>query len=335
MRASIDVLAERTLQRAVQCILADPHRLWTCTNGDVIQVVAAGLVNAHEGPDFHDMAILHNGTLYVGNGEFHRRSSDWHAHEHDADPRYASLLLHVVLVDDGSACDARWTIVMSAADMWRGIRRRSEEQDHRIELPVEELQHFALLRLLRTSAEAHVHVRRLGMPGAVRAMATQWMERLQAKRHRPWDDAGVRALRRRLPAAPMGMMAIEFQHVAVDDVLGAIQRAERERIAHEGTAMRREVFVNVILPLCLSVSGHEQRIVLFQWYWSARAVHPYGMLLRRFPGISQDYVWQQQGMLEFHRDHGRRTSVCAEAIREYGFANTLEFLRVSEGSVSL
>lgn len=335
MQQHVHELPERTLQRAVQVILADPHRTWRCSNGDDVQIVAAGLVNAHEGPDFQDMAILHNGTVYVGSGEFHKRSSDWMAHDHHHDRRYASLLLHIVLVDDAPVADAKWTLVLNASDMWRGLRLQSEQSKETSELPVEELQHFALLRLLRTSAEAHVHIRRVGPAGALQAMASAWLDRLGRKRHRPVQDWQISAVRMRLPTSSMGCMAQEFTSVAIDDVLGALDRAERERIAYEGTAMRRELLVNVALPICVARAGNEQRIRLFQWYWSAKAVHPYGALRRRFPQIAQDYVWQQQGMLEFLRDHSRQHTVCAEVIREYGFARTLEFLHVSGGSVSL
>jgi hypothetical protein len=244
-------------------------------------------------------------------------------------------LVHVVLEDDVPVGTARWTVVMSAADMWRGIRLRSEARVVPSELAVDEVQHFALLRLLRTSAEAHVHVRRVGTRRAIQAMAAQWIERLMAKRHRPIDDGWARAVIARLPASPLGRVADEFAHCAIDEILPAMAHAERERVASEGPAMRRELLVNVILPVCLSIAGAEQRIVLFQWYWSVRAVHPYAMLRRRYPTIPQEYVWQQQGMLEFHRDHHRYHTVCAEAIRAYGFGDTLEFLRVSEGSVSL
>lgn len=335
MHQHVHELPERILQRAVQAILADPHRLWRCSNGDEVQIVAAGLVNVHDGPDFRDMAVLHNGTVYVGNGEFHRKASDWMTHDHQHDRRYASLLVHVVLADDAPVPDARWTIVLDPSDLWRGIRLHRERSAVTTELPVEELQHFALLRLLRTSAEAHVHIRRVGTTGAVQAMASAWLDRLGRKRHRPVDEHEIAALRVRVSGSAMGRMAQEFTSIAIDDVLGALERAECERIAREGAAMRRELLVNVVLPVCVARAGNEQRIRLFQWYWSAKAVHPYGVLRRRFPQIAQDYVWQQQGMLEFLRDHSRQATVCAEVIREYGFARTLEFLHVSGGSVSL
>lgn len=51
---------------------------------------------------------------------------------------------------------------------------------------------------------------------------------------------------------------------------------------------------------------------------------------RRFAGQPQDYVWEQQGMLEYLRHHGRRVSTCGEAIRAYGVSGALEFLRATE-----
>ena len=322
-----ETLNERAYQRRVHALLSDPVQRWTCTNGDEIQIVAAGLINVHDGPDFRDMCVLHNGSIHVGNGEFHIRASDWSTHEHAIDARYASLLLHIVFTNDAPPIDdARWTLCVPFPPLHADKVSGSTESPS--ESPLVELQHHALLRLLRNTAEAQQHMRRIGVRGTTRAMTVAWLDRLTHKRHRPLRLEILVGLREAVATSTMGLLAEDFSMCHADDVLGAIRAAEHQSIAREGAALRRELFVNAVLPVCCALARDDQRIHLLQWYWSARSVHPYGHLRRRFPELEQGYVWQQQGMLEYLRHHGTRTTVCADIIRTYGLERTLRFLRL-------
>ncbi|MDZ4746060.1 MAG: DUF2851 family protein [bacterium] len=325
-----EILNERAYQRRVHAMLSDPATTWTCTNGDVIQIVAAGLINVHDGPDFRDMCVLHKGIIHVGNGEFHVRASDYGAHDHAIDMRYASLLLHIVFTNDAPPVDdARWTLCIPVPSKPALAKNVSASTDPS-ESPLPELQHHALLRLLRNTAEAQQHMRRIGVRGATIAMATAWLDRLSRKRHRPMHAEVLVGLRDGVATSPIGLLAEDFSMCHADDVLGAINAAEHRSIAREGAAMRRELFVNAVLPVCCALARDDQRIPLLHWYWSARSVHPYGHLRRRFPDLAQLYVWQQQAMLEYLRHHGTRTTVCADIIHSYGLEHTLRFLRLVE-----
>ncbi len=328
--AEVDRADERRLQRAVQAVLGDPARRWRCTDGTEVQIVASGMINPFEGPDFRDMAVLHDGLLHVGTGEFHRRASEWYRHGHDDDRRFENILMHVVMVDDGAVPAARWTLVLSPADVARGMAmlRRSEANGI---VAVEELQHQALLRLLRLTAEADVHVRRTGRVEACVNMTNDWIERLARKRHRPIDTMMWDAFRRRFPESIMGRLIAGIDDVEAEQLLETIDAAEGQRIGIEGMAMRREIFVNAVLPVLCAVASDNHRIVLLQWYWTARSVHPYGALLRRYPAVPQSYVWQQQGILEYQRHHGTIVSTCADVVRQYGFDSTLRFLKMASG----
>lgn len=320
-------LPEHVLQRAVHALLSDPGRTWTCTNGDVVQVVAAGTRNVYEGPDFRDAAILHRGIVVVGDVEFHVKASHWTAHHHGDDPRYASLLLHVVLENDAELEHvARWTLVLREVDVLSALRKL-ERVPQATDVDVEALQHFALLRLLRQSVDADTLLRRLGPREALRALVAQWLDRMSAKRQRPHDQKVLDGLRSAVCDSAIGSLVERLREVPSDQLLAAIDQAERRTICGEGVALRREVFTNCALPLMCTMAGQEQRIVLLQWYWSAKSVHGYGVLRRRFPEQQQERVWQQQGMLEHLRAHGRRTSTCAEEIKAYGLSRAVDFLQ--------
>ncbi|MCR5680165.1 MAG: DUF2851 family protein [Prevotella sp.] len=74
-----------------------PLKALTTTDGREVEVIDPGLYNRRNaGPDFFNAKVRIEGTLWVGNVEIHDKASDWYAHGHDRDPRYDSVMLHVV-----------------------------------------------------------------------------------------------------------------------------------------------------------------------------------------------------------------------------------------------
>lgn len=66
-------------------------------DGRKLKIVSPGRLNRGGGPDFHDGAIILEGQLFRGDIEFHRTNDDWNVHLHNNDPKYNSVILHVVL----------------------------------------------------------------------------------------------------------------------------------------------------------------------------------------------------------------------------------------------
>jgi hypothetical protein len=66
------------------------------TDGEKVEVVDPGTRNTDSGPDFFNAKVRIDGTLWVGNIEIHRNSSDWMRHHHDTDGAYDNVILHVV-----------------------------------------------------------------------------------------------------------------------------------------------------------------------------------------------------------------------------------------------
>lgn len=77
----------------------DLNRLQS-TTGQSIQILLHGLYNQDSGPDFLNAKIRIDDTLWIGHIEMHLKSSDWIAHQHQNDPAYENVILHVVLDDD-------------------------------------------------------------------------------------------------------------------------------------------------------------------------------------------------------------------------------------------
>lgn len=84
------------------------HRLWrpadrmVTAGGQEVEVIDTGLLNTDSGPDFFNAKVRVGDQVWAGNVELHVNASDWYRHHHDSDPAYESVILHVVLNDDGA-----------------------------------------------------------------------------------------------------------------------------------------------------------------------------------------------------------------------------------------
>ncbi|MEM9528521.1 MAG: DUF2851 family protein [Bacteroidota bacterium] len=86
------------------------HYLWkqarfnlgnlTTTTGENISIQDFGQYNTDAGPDFSGGQIILNGLHWAGNIEIHVNASEWYAHEHETDPAYDNVILHVVFEED-------------------------------------------------------------------------------------------------------------------------------------------------------------------------------------------------------------------------------------------
>lgn len=66
-------------------------------DGQSLSILKPGERNETEGPDFHTAMILIDGRFEQGDIELHLDSADWYRHNHDRDPHYNNVILHVVL----------------------------------------------------------------------------------------------------------------------------------------------------------------------------------------------------------------------------------------------
>lgn len=70
------------------------------TTGEKIEIIHVGYLNSDAGPDFFNAKIKISSTLWAGNVEIHLKRSDWIAHNHENNPNYANIILHVVMEND-------------------------------------------------------------------------------------------------------------------------------------------------------------------------------------------------------------------------------------------
>ena len=87
------------------------------TQGETVEVLQAGTHNTNAGPDFLEAQIRIGDTLWSGSVEIHVNASEWLAHQHQHDPAYHNVILHVVWENDkpiqrGQTNEAIPTIVL-------------------------------------------------------------------------------------------------------------------------------------------------------------------------------------------------------------------------------
>ncbi|HKJ49221.1 MAG TPA: DUF2851 family protein [Christiangramia sp.] len=66
------------------------------SENDQIKIVNPGFQNELAGPDFFNAKVQIGEQLWAGNVEMHIKSSDWYFHQHETDPNYDNVILHVV-----------------------------------------------------------------------------------------------------------------------------------------------------------------------------------------------------------------------------------------------
>ncbi len=85
-------------ERHLQCVWYDerlrPSHLQT-ESGEPVVVLSPGRWNLGAGPDFLGASLRIGDRCVTGDVEVHIRPSDWRAHGHGSDPRYADVAVHV------------------------------------------------------------------------------------------------------------------------------------------------------------------------------------------------------------------------------------------------
>ena len=72
----------------------------TTTDGRPLKIIFPGMAHQDAGPDFKQAVIKIGDLTWAGDVEIHVNSSDWNRHGHSVDPKYQSVILHVVYRHD-------------------------------------------------------------------------------------------------------------------------------------------------------------------------------------------------------------------------------------------
>ena len=83
--------------------------------GEQIQVLRPGQRNADAGPDFLNARLRLGDVEWNGAVEIHLRASDWARHQHQTDPKYDQVVLHVVGQHDADVARTNGSLIPALA----------------------------------------------------------------------------------------------------------------------------------------------------------------------------------------------------------------------------
>ncbi|MBM2814994.1 MAG: hypothetical protein HW421_1756 [Ignavibacteria bacterium] len=325
---------EIELQTAVQSLLSDPAVVRSSISGKRLQILSPGRLNTSEGPDFSRMAILLNGQVIVGEGEFHLKASDWKQHKHHSDKKYAQVILHIVLDYDDTEAFAGETLHLDENLVYNEYNTFINPDYKPVDLDsIEDLQYYALHRLLRKSSEAQKILNTTNLENAFSEMVRSFLEKFNSRRKRPvYLSREIFTLMKEINNSVQFKLLENISIGIKKNYQLDLEELLKQKIASERPHLRRELVMNCTLPLAVCLADEQSRIDLFSWYWSAAAKQKYGVLTRQFKDIPQTYIWQQQGLLEYMQLIGKRANIIAEDFEYYAFAEVLSFYQLAQNT---
>jgi len=323
---------ERVLQRIVHNSLSDPSIIRRTFSGKRIQVLSPGRINHSAGPDFLEVAIMLDGAIVVGDAEFHRNSNEWEQHRHTEDSRYDNVILHIVINHNTSIKHNFEVLIMDAAELQssNSLMNENQKEENNAET-LDDLQHFALLRILRKTGEAKKELNENGLIPALSNLTKNYLQNYHSgKKRQVYSDVDLVYIANSIIDTAAARFLLEINDIDFALIPDRMLSLIKKQIATEGAHLRREIVLNCVLPLALAISEEQSRINLFLWYWSTPALHRYGVLSRKFSELPQNFLWQQQGMLEYLREYGSKKNLVKESISNYGFGEILNFYFVGK-----
>jgi len=325
-------MKEKELQKYVHKYLSEPSKVLQTSSKKRLQILSPGRINHSEGPDYLDIAILLDGLVIVGDAEFHRRASDWNAHQHsETSQRYSNVILHIVFDNNTQLNELLFeTLVLNEKEILEVINENEIDTKDIIN-SAEDLQHFALVRLLRKASEAQQLLNSYNLKDSLNRFSNEFINNYSSKRRRPvYDEEKFGSIIQSLGASNILRFLQSLENKETMEIPDKMIEIIKTKIETEGAAFRRELVLNVVLPLALCLADETSRINLFLWFWSIPALNKYGVLSRHFPMLSQNFLWQQQGMLEYLKLHGRKQNIVSNVISDYGFNEVLGFYRLGK-----
>ncbi len=329
---------ERFLQKKVHNLISNPSIIRNTVAGKRIQILSPGVHNNLEGPDFLDLAVMIDSQIIIGDAEYHKNSSDWNKHKHSLDERYKKVILHIVSNNDLDVNNQFHTLLISNEELNEFDKKHNlinnyTSSDDSSE--IEALHQYSLSRILRKTAEIKKILNNDEFQNATLIILKNFFSRYLSLRRRPkynaefLDNFLSNWQNTKFYSFLLSINSIECSEIP--DKLVALLKDSSSGI---GASLRREIVLNCIFPISLAQSGEEARINLFLWYWSTPSIGSYGILKKKFPHISQNFLWQQQGMLEYNRMFGSKKDTnsdnTSDYLLNYSLGEILDFYQIGQ-----
>jgi len=179
-------LREIDLQKIIHLAISDPAIIRQTESNKRLQILSPGEFNVHEGPDFLESAILLEGNIIVGDIEIHKSASDWINHNHSRNLAYNNVCLHIVLNNDRIIPNVNFeTLVISDEEIRKYIEEPKEPVVSTDNFTIDELHHFALIRLLRKTSEAQTLLKQSTVIYTIKQLVSVYLTKYNSRRRRP------------------------------------------------------------------------------------------------------------------------------------------------------
>ncbi len=341
---------EFDIQKKVHLLFSEPSNVYRTLSNKRLQILSPGKLNNKEGPDFIDIAILLEGNIIVGDSELHLRASDWVTHKHQTDPKYSRTILHIVFENDQSIPENFETLLLDYNQLPEPDLALYPEESDLID-SIEEIQNYAITRLLRKTAEVQQLMEQISPNIALEkekyfalfnepkitelrkifnTIIFKFLSNYLNQRHRPYySNINLEDFSNAFANSTFFDFLVNLNTNDNPSLTEELFRLMKQKIYTEGNHLRREIIMNCLLPLGLAIANEKARIALLAWFWSAPAVSSYGILTRKFRSIPQNYVWQQQGMLEIIKSKGKQKSSLRDTLKKFKIGEVLTFFQLS------
>jgi hypothetical protein len=292
---------ETVWQEALKSYFASNNEnYFVSQKGKSVTIMSLGEHNLFEGPDFTSACIMLNGQLTVGDIEFHKKSSNWLQHKHSANDKYKNVILHMVLLDNKPFPANFETIIIEKNQLAKFLKPKTPTVNYDY-AAYEDFKQFALLRLNRRT----IDISQLLMTKTLKETYTLTVINFTSKYEK---------LQKRPTKLNFSIDNIlnELENSFIFDFIENINDKKNEiqtnfekfllsKMNYVNNHFKLELLTNSILPLCFCIANNHLKTELLMWYLTAKTKCSYGILLRKYPQISQKYIWLQQGMLEHRR----------------------------------
>ncbi|MGB9771663.1 MAG: DUF2851 family protein [Candidatus Kapaibacteriota bacterium] len=301
---------ELKLQQRIHKLISDPSKVFTTVAGKRLQFLSPGYLNREKGPDFRNVAILLNGAIIICDCEFHKNASEWLDHSHSFSNEYKNVGVHIVFNNDITINENFETLVINPDDLPTENFDNLEIEFNEYLNTLDELQNYALLRLLRKTSDVKIFLESMPLDIAFETSIRNFLYKYRARKRRPiYKDIILEELISILKNSEMMTFLKDIKNNVSFNIPERFFKLLKMRFHKEGKNLRLEILLNCLLPLSLAIANEEQRIELFVWFWSTPALNSYGILTRKFKQIPQNFIWQQQGMLEILNSFGKKQKI--------------------------
>jgi hypothetical protein len=289
---------EAMWQVAFKNFVNTEHREFVSQDSIKVSILSIGEHNKFEGPDFRNACIRINGNVTIGDIEFHKKSSDWLKHNHSTDPNYNNVLLHIVFEEDSFFQNRFKTIVLNREVLKPYYNIKTDNVDT---IANEDCKYLSILRLLRKTENANNLLKINSIDNVLFSMLTDFLIRYSGFRTRYFnqeiDLARIFSLLQN--SLIYTWLCKKNKNKFNIDVLFK-EFVEETNLGDITKHLKQEILINVILPIAFCITSTSIKTQLLLWYHSAKTRSKYGILKRVYPFSEQKYIWQQQGMLEYH-----------------------------------